>query len=331
MKLDVPDLTVFSCDELDGILDRAAALKAGASPVKLAGKTFGSVYFNPSLRTRASFDVACSKIDVTPVTTVPGGDAWSVETSFGVVMDGNKAEHVKELAGVMGRYVDALGVRAFGGMSDFDEDGRQEVLKAFLENAQCPVVNLESPLAHPCQALADMLTLKECGLGDPGAPFLLTWAYHPKALPQAVARSALRAAAYMGLEITLAFPEGFDLEPAFQRKTADLAKEHGGSLRIVHDADEAYHGQRIVYAKSWSPLASYGSPAPASLRDWIVSADRMCHSNEAIFMHCLPVRRNVVVSDEVLDGPASVVLRQAENRIWVQAALLEKIMTGGSP
>lgn len=328
MKKDVPDLSVFSREEVDGILYRAAALKGGAAPARLDGKTFGSVYFNPSLRTKASFEIACSKLGLTPVTTVPGGDAWSVETAFDVVMDGDKAEHVKELAGVMGRYVDALGVRAFPSMKNFEDDGRQEVLAAFMANAECPVVNLESPLAHPCQALADLLTIREQGLQAAGDPLLLTWAYHPRALPQAVPRSALRAAAMMGLSITLAFPEGFDLEPAFQQHIKSLAESRGGGLRIEHDPDEAYPGQRVVYAKSWSPLSSYGTPAPTSLKNWIVTQERMAATDDAAFMHCLPVRRNVVVTDDVLDGPASVVVHQAENRIWVQTALLESVMTG---
>ena len=328
MKTDIPDLSVFSQEEIDGILNRAAALKSGAAPARLDGKTFGSVYFNPSLRTKASFEVACSKLGITPVTTVPGGDAWSVETAFGVVMDSDKAEHIKELAGVMGRYVDTLGVRAFPAMKDFDDDCRQEVLGAFMKNAECPVVNLESPLAHPCQALADLLTLRECGLDSAGDPFLLTWAYHPRALPQAVPRSALRAAALAGLSITLAFPEGFDLEPSFQQEMASLAGSRGGSLRVEHDADAAYQGQRAVYAKSWSPVASYGIPATAEHKDWIVTEERMSRTDKASFMHCLPVRRNVVVSDDVLDGPDSVVVQQAENRIWTQTALLERIMTG---
>ena len=331
MKRDAIDLSSFSQPEIDGILSRALALKGGADPADFRGKTLGSIYFNPSLRTRASFDVACAKLGMTPVTVEPGKGAWSVETAEGVVMDSDKAEHVKELARVMGSYVDVLGVRAFPTMNDFEADRSQDLLPLFSREAACPVVSLESPLAHPCQELADMLTLRERGLHKPGTPFLLTWAYHPRALPQAVPRSALHAAAAFGLSVTLAFPEGYDLEPAFQDEMADLAASRGGSLRIEHDVDAAFSGQRAVYAKSWSPMARYGEGAPSSLRNWQVTEERMESSDSAIFMHCLPVRRNVVVADGVLDSPASVVTEQAVNRIWGQTALLENLLQGGTP
>lgn len=329
MKRDIADLSVFSQEEIQGLLTRAAELKAGAAPADLGMKTFGSVYFNPSLRTRASFDIACSKLGITPVTIEPGKGAWSVETADGAVMDSDKAEHVKEQARVLGNYFDALGLRAFPAMEDFEEDRKQELLSIFSREAPCPVVNLESPLAHPCQELADMLTLKEHGLSAPGSPFLLTWAYHPRPLPQAVPRSALHAAAAFGLSVTLAFPEGFDMDPDFQEEMAALAESRGGELRIDHDPDEAYRGQRAVYTKSWSPISNYGKPTPPSLRDWIVNEERMETTESAIFMHCLPVRRNVVVTDGVLDGPQSVVTGQAVNRIWAQMALLETLFKGG--
>ena len=174
-----------------------------------------------------------------------------------------------------------------------------------------------------------MLTLKEHGLSSPGDPFLLTWAYHPKPLPQAVPRSALHAAASFGLSVTLAFPEGYDMDPAFQEEMGALADSRGGRLRIVHDPDAAFSGQRAVYAKSWSPVSNYGQLTPPSLSDWIVNEERMEKSESAIFMHCLPVRRNVVVTDGVLDGPQNAVTGQAVNRIWAQMALLEMLLKGG--
>jgi len=328
MKRDIADLSEFTQEEIQGLLARAADLKGGAAPADLGKKTFGSIYFNPSLRTRASFDIACAKLGITPVMVEPGKGAWSVETADGAVMDADKAEHVKEQARVLGNYFDALGLRAFPAMEDFEEDRRQELLSIFSREAPCPVVNLESPLAHPCQELADMQTLQEHDLSTPGSPFLLTWAYHPKPLPQAVPRSALHAAAFFGLSITLAFPEGFDMDPAYQEEMAALAESRGGGLRIVHDPDTAFSGQRTVYAKSWSPVSNYGKPTPPSLKDWIVTEERMEKSESAIFMHCLPVRRNVVVTDGVLDGPQSAVIGQAVNRIWAQVALLEMLLQG---
>ena len=310
------------------MLERAAALKNGAKAADFSGKAMGSIYFNSSLRTRASFDVACGKLGLTPVVAVPGKGAWAVETAEGVVMDGDKAEHAKEMARVMGSYVDVLGVRAFPDMEDFDQDNRQELLKLIARESPSPVINLESPLAHPCQELADLQTLREFGVGQAGAPVLVTWAYHPRALPQAVGRSALHGVAWMGADITLAYPEGFDLEPEYQEEMAALARSKGGDLKIVNDPDKAYDGQRAVYVKSWSPRSNYGKPTPANLSNWIVNDARMARTDDAIFMHCLPVRRNVVVSDGVLDGPRNASTAEAVNRIWAQTAMLEALLGG---
>jgi N-acetylornithine carbamoyltransferase len=251
-----------------------------------------------------------------------------MEYEDGVVMDGAAAEHVKEGAGVLGRYCDVLGVRSFPVGKDWAADRREPVLSAFAKHSGVPVVNLESPMDHPCQAMADAMTIRE-RLGDPkGRKVLLTWAYHPKALPMAVPNSFLLGASRLGAEIVLARPEGYALDAEIQAAAKDLARESGGSIRVVEDPESGYDGCEIVYAKSWGALTDYGKTAAETarrekLRGWRVTEARMARGRNAAFMHCLPVRRNVVVDDAILDGPRSIVLQEAENRLWAQMAILE--------
>jgi N-acetylornithine carbamoyltransferase len=314
--------------EFEALLDRGEAFRQGAESHALAEKHVGLVFFNPSLRTRVSMEVAVSKLGGTPVTLSVGGDAWAMEYENGVVMDGAAAEHVREGAGVLGRYCDLLGVRSFPAGKDYAADRREPVLTAFADHSGVPVVNLESPLDHPCQAMADAMTIREKLGAAKGRKVLLTWAYHPKALPMAVPNSFLLGASRLGVELVLARPEGYDLDPEIVATARANAAASGGSLAVTGDAEKAYKGASVVYAKSWGALADYGKPEAeaarrARLRDWRVTEARMARGRDAIFMHCLPVRRNVVVDDAVLDGPRSVVLDEAENRLHAQQAILE--------
>lgn len=273
-------------------------------------------------------EIAVSKLGGTPVTLSVGGDAWAMEYDEGTVMDGVAAEHVREGAGVLGRYCDMLGVRSFPEGKDYEKDRREPVLSSFARFSHVPVVNLESPLDHPCQAMADAMTLCE-RLGETrGRRVLLTWAYHPKALPMAVPNAFLLAASRLGLNLVLARPEGYDLDPEIMRAARESAASSGGSLSITDDPENGYEGVEAVYAKSWGALADYGKPEAeaarrAKLRHWRVTEARMARGRDAVLMHCLPVRRNVVVDDEVLDGPRSIVLEEAENRLYAQQAILE--------
>ena len=273
-------------------------------------------------------EVAVSSLGGTPVTLSVGGEAWAMEYENGTVMDGVAAEHVREGAGVLGRYCDMLGVRAFPPGEDYAKDRAEPVLLAFAEHSGVPVVNLESTLSHPCQAMADAMTLQQrLGLTH-GRRVLLTWAYHPKALPMAVPNSFLLSAARLGADLVLARPEGYGLDPEVLREAEENARESGGSLRVTEDRDAAYNGVEAVYAKSWGSLLDYGQPEAEAarrrrLKDWRVTEARMTRGKNAFFMHCLPVRRNVVVDDEVLDGPRSAVLDEAENRLHAQRAILE--------
>ncbi len=314
--------------EFEALLERGEEFRNGAASSVLNGRHVGLVFFNPSLRTRVSMEVAVSKLGGTSLTLSVGGDAWPMEYKDGVVMDGAAAEHVREGAGVLGRYCDLLGLRSFPEGKNYASDRREPVLSAFARFSGVPVVNLESPLDHPCQAMADAMTLQQRFGTTRGRKVLLTWAYHPKALPMAVPNAFLLAASRLGVELVLARPEGFDLDPEILGVAERNAKASGGSLSITEDREKAFEGVDAVYAKSWGALADYGNPDAeaarrAKLSDWRVTQARMARGRDAVFLHCLPVRRNVVVDDEILDGWRSVVLDQAENRLYAQQAILE--------
>lgn len=257
----------------------------------------------------------------------PGGTSWTLEHRAGVVMDGDKTEHVAEFVRVLGRYCSAIGVRTFAALKNWEEERLDPILNAFAQYSTVPVINLESAMHHPCQAMADMMTIRE-KLGEGRKRVLLTWAWHPKPLPMAVPNSFALAAAQMGHDLVIANPPGFELDEELQRSLAAQAEQHGGSLRMTHDVDEAFAGAQVVYAKSWGAKQFYGSPdkdieARTQYREkWIVDEAKMAKTDAGIFMHCLPVRRNVIVTDKVIDSDASVVIDEAENRLHAQKAIL---------
>src|SRR6059058_1744458 len=247
-------------------------------------------------------------------------------------MDGDKTEHVKEFVRVLARYCSAVGVRTFAALKDWNEERRDPVLAAFAKYADVPVINLESAMHHPCQAMADMLTVRE-RLGAGRKRVLLTWAWHPKPLPMAVPNSFALAAAQMGHELTIAHPPGYELDDELMEEIRRQAAKAGGRIAVEHDIDKAFAGAEVVYAKSWGGKSFYGSPerdisTRAQYRSrWIVDEQKMARTKGAIFMHCLPVRRNVIVTDGVLDSASSVVIDEAENRLHVQKAILAKLLS----
>lgn len=297
----------------------------------LEGKVLGLLFFNPSLRTLASFQAGMSRLGGSSFVITPGQGTWQLETRVGAVMDGAAAEHVREAIPVLAGYTDALGIRSFASGVDLAADVADS---AFLEMAGlCPVplINMESAIDHPCQALADWRTLDELGVPKEGK-FVLTWAWHPKPLPLAVPAAAVHMAALRGMEVTVLRPEGFALPEAVMER----ARRAGGSVRETADRDEAMAGAHAVYAKSWTAPSRYGDPAGeaelrAPLRSWCVDESWFAAAApDCRFLHCLPVRRNVVVADEVLDGPRSAVVREAHNRMWVQMAVLHRLLHGGA-
>jgi len=304
--------------------ERLAPRRAGGG--LLAGRRLGLLLLQPSLRTRTTFELAALELGA-HVVHLPAGDGlWGLEHRDGVVMDGAAAEHVREAIGVLGRLLDGLGLRCFARLQDAAEDAADPFLNAVAEVSSIPLLNLESAMEHPHQGLADALTVRRLLRGRRGK-VALTWANHVKPLPMAVPHSALLAFAREGHEVVLAHPEGFDLDDEILAEARRMSAAAGGSLRLTHDRREAFDGAEIVYAKSWGCRRHYGDAAAGAAavrapRDWTVRAADLARGRSARFLHCLPVRRGVVVEDAVLDGPASAVLDLAAARLDVQKATL---------
>jgi N-acetylornithine carbamoyltransferase len=333
-------LTTADCSrpELHSLIESALEFKqtrAQSQPdgnsKPLAGRSVALVFFNPSLRTRASMQVAIHELGGNAVVLEPGGTSWTLEHREGTVMDGDKTEHVAEFVRVLGRYCAAIGVRTFAAMKNWQEERVDPVLAAFSRYSNVPIINLESAMHHPCQASADMMTMRE-KLGEGRKRVVLTWAWHPKPLPMAVPNSFALAAAQMGHDLVVTHPKGYELDDALMETVQGEATGAGGSLQVTQDIDDAFAGAEVIYAKSWGSRQFYGEPEKdvverASYRDrWIVDEEKMARTKKAIFMHCLPVRRNVIVTDGVIDSPASVVIDEAENRLHVQKAILTSLL-----
>ncbi|HHP7238915.1 N-acetylornithine carbamoyltransferase [Longibacter sp.] len=315
------------------VIDSAVIYKkAGMASKPIAtGKSLGLVFLNPSLRTRTSMELAAQRLGAHVTTLSPGQDAWALAFGDGVVMDGAEAEHVRDAFGVLSRYVDALGVRVFASGTDRERDAADAMINEIAASATVPVVNLESARHHPCQALADAAVLSDHFDGETaGKRFVLTWTHHPRALPMAVPNSALLAAARSGMHVTVARPASHALEADVMKEAGEIASAHGGSVSTSTDMDAAIDGSDIVYAKAWGGPMRYTAPERekairGSLTDWRVTRQQMSTTRNGRFMHCLPVRRNVVVDDAVLDGPQAMHLDQAEYRLHAQQALLEYV------
>ncbi|CAN5336527.1 N-acetylornithine carbamoyltransferase [soil metagenome] len=328
----------WSRTELERILASAGEHKRQRfQPDRLPGKTIALVFFNPSLRTRTSFEIGIFQLGGHAVVLEPGKGAWPIEFQDGVVMDGEAEEHVEEVARVLSRYCDLIAVRAFPKFQKWEDDRQDRVIQSFARFATVPVLNMET-ITHPCQELALMLTLKErLGTTD-GKKFVLTWTYHPKPLNTAVASSALIIAAKFGFDVTLLCPTPeYVLDPRYMDAARASAKENGRTLTVSHDIDSAYEGAHVVYAKSWGALPYFGNWGPEKpIRDankhFIVDAAKMAKTadgGKGFFSHCLPLRRNVKATDEVVRSPLSLVIDEAENRLHVQKALLCHLLGGG--
>jgi len=322
----------LSRDELESLIESALRFKSGDDHSKpLAGKSVALVFFNPSLRTRASMQIGVYELGGNAVVLEPGGTSWTLEHRDGAVMDGDKTEHVAEFVRVLGRYCVAIGVRTFAALKNWEEERTDPILNAFAKYSDVPIINLESAMHHPCQAMADMMTVRE-KLGEGRKKVLLTWAWHPKPLPMAVPNSFALAAAQMGHDLVIAHPKGYELDGRLMTTINRHAVKAEGRVTITQDIDKAFEKADVVYAKSWGSRNFYGAPEKdiaerAQYRSpWIVDEGKMARTNSAIFMHCLPVRRNVIVTDGVIDSPSSVVIDEAENRLHVQKAILKELI-----
>lgn len=317
-------------EEIVDLLALAARLEKTGDPQALAGRILGLLFFNPSLRTLASMQAAMAKLGGSSFVVTPGGSSWKLETRSGVVMDGEASEHVREAIPVLAGYADILGVRAFASGTDLAADLSDRSFRDLAALSPKPLVNLESAIDHPCQALADWKTLDDLGVA-PHGKLVLSWANHPKALPLAVPAAVLRMAALRGMEVTVLSPEAYALPEPLLAEARQLAAASGGAVATSYDRTAALEGAEILYAKSWASAVHYGDAAMesalrAGLSAWCVEESWFANAPAARFMHCLPVRRNVVVADAVLDSPRSVVVQQAHNRLWAQMAVLHRLL-----
>ena len=320
----------WSRAELSALLADARALKAEPRQARLTGRTAAFVFFNPSLRTRTSFQVGFAQLGGTPVVLDAAG-TWPLEFTEGAVMDGAPEEHAKEAARVLSRYVDLIGIRAFPKFEDWGRERADPLLAAFAEHATVPIVNMET-IVHPCQELAMLMALQDAHGELPGKKLTVTWTYHPKPLNTAVANSAILAATKMGMDVTLVCPsEDYLLDEMFLSDARRFAGEAGQGFRVSHDQREAFTDADAIYAKSWGRLDQIGLPmeqrlTPESLRGWIVDEEKMALTSDATFSHCLPMRRNVKATDGVADSPRSLIIEEAENRLHVQKAVMSKLL-----
>ncbi|QWT20909.1 N-acetylornithine carbamoyltransferase [Bacillus sp. NP157] len=323
--------TDYSRAEIDALLEQAAEFKRSPQGQQLAGKSIALMFFNPSMRTRTSFEIGAFQMGGHAVVLAPGKDAWPIEFEVGSVMDGDTEEHIAEVARVLSRYVDIIAVRAFPKFQDWQVDRQDKVLKAFAQYATVPVINMET-ITHPCQELAHALAMKE-HLGDlQNKKYVLTWTYHPKPLNTAVANSALLIATKMGMDVTLLCPTPeYVLDQRYMDFAAQNAQENGGSLQVSHDIEAAYSGAHVIYAKSWGALPYFGRwDEEKAIRDahkhFIVDEAKMALTDNGLFSHCLPLRRNIKATDAVMDSPACIAIDEAENRLHVQKAVMASLM-----
>ena len=328
------DLKDFDAAEIAGLLELAGRLERRPEPRALEGKVLSLLFLSPSLRTLASFQAAMSRLGGGSFVISPEMSIHGLEARPGIVMDGAAAEHVREAVPVIASYGDAIGIRAFAERRDLDVDLADTEFQNLVSLVDVPVINMESAIQHPCQSLADWKTLDDLGVPAEGGKFVLSWAYHPLALPLAVPSAAVRMASQRGMDVTVLRPPGFELPPRIMDQARALADASGGSVTETADRREAMEGAHVIYAKSWSSTSHYGDRAGdqalrEELLDWCVDEPWFEPAREDCrFMHCLPVRRGVVVADAILDGPRSVVIPQARNRMLAQMAVLYRMMKG---
>ncbi|MGA0558929.1 N-acetylornithine carbamoyltransferase [Larkinella sp. VNQ87] len=306
---DVPDLNTLIQEGLNAKQNPFADQALGHN------KTIGLIFFNSSLRTRLSTQKAAQNLGMNVITMNVGQDSWGLEMEEGIVMNGDKAEHVKEAAAVIGKYCNIIAVRAFAGLKDRELDYSEVVLNQFKKYAGVPIINLESATRHPLQSLADCITIEEFKVRK-RPKIVLTWLPHFKPLPQAVANSFCEWINHTEAEFVITHPEGYELAPEFI-----------GNARVSYNQDEAFEGADFIYGKNWSSYRHYGQVITQD-PSWMVTMDKMRLTDNGKFMHCLPVRRNMKVTDEVLDSPQSLVIEQAANREWSAQAVLKGVLQG---
>jgi len=319
--------------KVEELIESSLAIKRSPPGPKLAGKSAGLLFFRGSLRTRASFEAAMNQLGGHTINLTASSDFWELEAQEGSRMDGRAPEHVKDAAMVLSRYVDALAIRpALAGQS-WAIDRRDAVIRAWAEWARVPVINMESAMAHPLQALADLMTMREALGSLPKKRLAITWTHSTTPASSAVVHSLLLAALRAGMEVRIAHPGGYELDDQVLSEAMRTAESKGVAFETGLAAADAARGAHVVYARSWQSLEDYGNPTLAASRrarnpGWRVDEALMGVTENGRFMHAMPVRRNVEVSDEVLDGSRSLVVQQAENRLHSEKALLLALLGG---
>jgi N-succinyl-L-ornithine transcarbamylase len=307
--------SIKDINSIKELLDLSEIVKKNPFDFKSYGenKTLGLLFFNPSLRTRLSTQKAALNLGMNVMVMNLNNDGWSIELEDGTIMNQGTQEHIKEAAGVISQYCDIIGIRTFASLTDKTKDYNEEIINKFIKNATVPVISLESASLHPLQSFADIITIEEHKkVAKPKV--ILSWAPHPKALPQAVANSFVEWIKKADVELVITNPEGFD-----------LSKEFTEGVTVLHNQDEALANADFVYAKNWSSYDDYGKIG-TEFDNWTITKEKMDLTNDGKFMHCLPVRRNVVVRDDVIDSKNSLVLQQANNRTYAAQTVLLKIL-----
>ncbi len=306
--------SIYDVDNVPALVQSALDLKASPFAHKNLGqdKTMILLFFNPSLRTRLSTERAGFNLGMN-VINMNAKQGWALEFEDGAVMNMDRAEHVKEAAAVISQYADVIGIRTFPSLTDREKDYQDAILNSFIRYAKVPVISLESAIRHPLQSLTDLITIEE--LKKTARPkVVLSWAPHPKALPQAVSNSFIEWMQAADVDLQVTHPRGYELAPEFIKDTT-----------VIYDQAEAFAEADFIYTKNWSAFKPYGKIIPQE-NDWMISADKMALTNQAHFMHCLPVRRNVIVEDAVIDSAESAVIQQAGNRTYAAQAVLKTIL-----
>lgn len=318
-----------SYEELESLINLADEFKKNRYQNILKNKTFISMFFNPSLRTKTSFDLAMHELGGHNVTLEPGKSSWGIEVDEGAIMNGEAEEHLKDAVKVLGRYADIIGVRCFPKFQNWQEDKQDKILKNMVKWSEKPIVNMET-ITHPCQALAMLQGMRQHMGSLKRKKFVLTWGYHPKPLNTAVANSAGVAASIFGLDVVVANPVDYDLDPYYLNLMKEHCQKNGATFSVTHDQEEALKDADYVYLKSWGSLKYFGPNFNKEVHDsnshWILDNAKMELTNNAFFSHCLPLRRNQLVKDEVVDSAKSIVYDEAENRLHVQKAVISRLL-----
>jgi len=306
---------VHDLDNLDNALKLAFELKKDPYKYQTLGKnkTMLLVFFNSSLRTRLSTQKAALNLGMNVIVFDINAGGWKLETEMGVIMDGDKPEHIREAVPVIGKYCDIIGVRSFAAFENKEDDYSEKILQQFIDYSGVPVVSLENATRHPLQSFADLITIEEYKTKK-RPKVVLTWAPHPNVLPQAVANSFVEWMKETDYDFVVTNPEGYDLAPSFM-----------GDLKVERDQIKAFKDADFIYAKNWASYSDYGKVLSLD-KSWTVSDRQMAVTNHAKFIHCLPVRRNMIVSDSVIDGPDSLVIEEAGNRLFSAQTVLKLLL-----